>query len=97
MSLAAMKKTRMSFDDLAKKIEADGGQKYSSDDRFFYPKLDENKNGQAVIRFLPAKEGESMPWVKVFSHGFKGPNGRWFIEECPTTIGKECPVNFCYA
>jgi hypothetical protein len=27
----------------------------------------------------------------VFSHGFQGKGG-WFIENCPTTLGKKCPV-----
>ena len=45
----------------------------------------------AVIRFLPAPEGEDIPIVRVFSHGFQGKGG-WFIENCPTTIGRKCPV-----
>jgi len=90
---ASMKKSRMGFDQLAKKFESDKQGGYSNkDERLFYPKLDENKNGQAVIRFLPPSEGEDTPWVKVYSHGFKGPKGKWYIEECPTTIGKECPL-----
>ncbi|MDX8383186.1 MAG: single-stranded DNA-binding protein [Ghiorsea sp.] len=91
MSLAALKKNRMSFGDLQNKItkESSGGNAHK-DDRLYYPKLDENKNGSAILRFLPAPEGEDSPWVKVYSHGFKGDNGRWYIEECPTTIGGEC-------
>jgi len=91
---ASMKKSRMGFDQLAKKFENDkqGGGNNQKDERFFYPQLDENKNGQAIIRFLPPSEGEESPWVKVYSHGFKGPAGQWYIEECPTTVNKECPV-----
>lgn len=32
-----------------------------------------------------------VPWVLVFKHGFRV-KGRWFINECPRTIGNECPV-----
>jgi len=90
MSISALKKSRMSFDDLAKKFEKDSSKKSNVDERMFYPARDDNGNGQAIIRFLPAKEGEDSAWVKTYSHGFKGPTGKWFIEECPTTIGKDC-------
>lgn len=64
----------------------------SEDSRMFYPKLDEKGSGFATIRFLPAGEGRDIPWAQAYSHGFKGPSNKWFIEECPTTIGGECPV-----
>ncbi|CAM0038078.1 single strand DNA binding protein [Vibrio phage F86] len=48
-------------------------------------------NGSAVIRFLPAKTDEDLPFVKIFTHGFKE-NGNWFIEACPSTIDQPCPV-----
>lgn len=86
-----LKKNRMSFDDISKKIKEDRTGGAQKDERMWYPQLDENKNGQAVIRFLPPAEGEDSPWVKRFSHGFKDKGG-WFIEECPTTIKGECPV-----
>lgn len=53
---------------------------------------DKAKNGSAVIRFLPGVNEETMPFVKVYNHGFQGPTGKWFIEDCPTSIGGECPV-----
>jgi len=61
------------------------------DDRFWRPTLDSASNGYAVVRFLPAVEGEDIPWVKLYSHAFKGKGG-WFIHNCPTTIGQKCPV-----
>ena len=61
------------------------------DDRFWKPERDKADNGFAVIRFLPAVDGEDVPFVRVFNHGFKGPGG-WMIENCPTTIGLPCPV-----
>ena len=91
----------MSFNDLKKKnmtahLEQElekinkGSESYK-DDRFWKPELDQAKNGYAVIRFLPPVEGEDIPWVRVFNHGFQGPGG-WFIENCPTTLGLKCPV-----
>lgn len=62
------------------------------DTRFWQPEVDKVGNGYAVIRFLDAPAGEDMPWVRVWSHGFKGPNGRWYIENSLTTIGKPDPV-----
>ena len=67
-----------------------GSESYK-DDRFWKPELDKSSNGYAVIRFLPASDGEDLPWGRVFNHGFKGKGG-WFIENCPTTIGGKCPV-----
>ena len=53
---------------------------------------DKAGNGRAVIRFLPGKDDDANVFTKLFSHGFKNESGKWFIENCPTTIGKECPV-----
>lgn len=62
------------------------------DDRFW--KLDPDKagNATATIRFLPRVEGDELPWVKIFSHGFQGPTGKWYIENSLTTIGENDPV-----
>lgn len=62
------------------------------DERFWYPDTDKAGNGSAVIRFLPEINDESLPFVRVFTHSFQGPNGQWYIETCPTTLGKKCPV-----
>lgn len=67
-----------------------GAESYK-DDRIWKPELDQASNGFAVIRFLPPVEGEDVPWVRIFSHGFQGKGG-WFIENCPTTIGGKCPL-----
>lgn len=74
----------------AMKNENSGGQSYQ-DDRMYYPERDDKGNGYAVIRFLAAKNPTDLPFTKVFEHGFKE-DGGWYIENCPTTIGKECPV-----
>ena len=62
------------------------------DERLWKPELDKSGNGFAVIRFLPAPDGEDMPWAKIWSHAFKGPQGQWYIENSLTTLGKDDPV-----
>ena len=47
-------------------------KKSYSDDRYWKPELDKSGNGFAVIRFLPTPDGEEMPWVSYWDHGFQG-------------------------
>ena len=63
-----------------------------ADDRLWKPEMDKTGVGSAVIRFLPAPDGEEVPWVKMYSHAFQG-NGGWFIENSLTTIGQKDPVS----
>ena len=69
-----------------------GSSSKDSDDRFWQPTVDKAGNGYAVIRFLPPPGEEDMPFVRIFSHGFKGPSGSWYIENSLTTIGQQDPV-----
>lgn len=70
-----------------------GGQAEQNDqERFWKPTVDKAGNGYAVIRFLPAAQGDDLPWVRTFNHGFQGPGG-WYIEESLTTLGKKDPVS----
>ena len=69
------------------KMNTSGG----SDERIWKPEVDKAGNGFAVIRFLPAPEGEELPWAKVYSHAFQGTGG-WFIDNCLTTVNQSCPV-----
>ena len=62
MSFANLKQSRGNFDKLTKELEKvtspTTNQNSSNDDRFWKPELDKTGNGYAVIRFLPAVEGE---------------------------------------
>lgn len=93
MGFKDLKKSSGGFDKLSQELNklAKKGSDSYKDDRFWRPELDKSSNGYAVIRFLPPVEGEDIPWARCFSHGFQGPGG-WFIENCPTTVGKKCPV-----
>ena len=95
-SLSELRNSRGNFENLMKEVEKIAnpqGQDSRDDDRFWQPTVDKAGNGYAVIRFLAAPKGEEMPWVRVWSHGFKGPTGKWYIENSLTTIGKPDPVS----
>ena len=62
------------------------------DERFWKPDVDKSGNGFAVIRFLPAPQGEELPWIRYWHHGFQGPGG-WYIENSLTTLNKKDPVS----
>ena len=94
MSFANLKSNR---DQISKLIQAadqaGGGEKKSyADDRIWKPTVDKAGNGYAVLRFLPAAEGQELPWVRYWDHGFKGPTGLWYIENSLTSIGQPDPV-----
>jgi len=76
---------------LVKEVEKMNTTSGSADERFWKPEMDKTGVGSAVIRFLPAPEGEDLPWVKMYSHAFQGPGG-WYIENSLTTIGQKDPL-----
>tara|TARA_B100001123_G_scaffold257760_1_gene287360 strand:- start:1285 stop:2163 length:879 start_codon:yes stop_codon:yes gene_type:complete len=77
---------------LVKEIEKTNTTRGGADERLWKPELDKSGNGYAVIRFLPAPDGEDLPWAKVYSHAFQGPGG-WYIENSLTTVGGKDPVS----
>ena len=95
MSLDTLKRTN-SLDKLLGAVQQENApleKKSYKDERLWKPELDKSGNGYAVLRFLPAVEGEDMPWAKVFNHAFQGPTGQWYIENSLTTVGKADPVS----
>ena len=93
MSFADLKKKSGSFEKLQAELEKTNNPVTSfADDRFWKPELDKSGNGYAVIRFLPQPTGEDLPWVRIWSHAFKGPGG-WYIENSLTTLNKKDPVS----
>jgi len=77
---------------LVKEVEKMNSSGSNSDDRLWKPEMDKSGNGYAVIRFLPAVDGEELPWAKLFTHAFQGPGG-WYIENSLTTISGKDPVS----
>ena len=95
MSLDTLKKSN-SLDKILAAVEKESApvekQSYV-DERLWKPELDKSGNGYAVIRFLPAPQGEEMPWVKLWNHAFQGPTGKWYIENSLTTLNQKDPVS----
>lgn len=96
MSFANLKSKSMDISKLVAEANAASGQVSNSnkyqDDRKWKPTVDEAGNGYAVIRFLPATEGQDLPWVRYWDHAFKGPTGQWYIERSLTTLGQNDPL-----
>ena len=91
MSFSSLKKNKASvFQQLQKQLEKTQ-QVGTVDERFWKLSTDKAGNGFAVIRFLPAGDGEDMPFVKLYSHAFQGPGG-WYIENSLTTMGQKDPL-----
>ena len=76
---------------LVKEVEKMSTTSGGADERLWKPEMDKTGNGFAVIRFLPAPEGEELPWAKMYSHAFQGPGG-WYIENSLTTVGQKDPL-----
>lgn len=86
---------------------ASQSKKSYDDPRFWSCARNDAGIGSAVIRFLPPTDDDieyfvnelgmdenSVPfYAKQHQHGFKGENGKWFINNCPTSVVMgECPV-----
>lgn len=79
---------------LALQAEVEKKAEYGAKDvSYWQPTVDKAGNGFAIIRFLPEPANEALPFVKLFTHAFKGPTGKWFIENSRTTIGESDPVS----
>jgi len=96
MSISALR-NQNSLDKLLKQVQKDESpvqeKKSYVDERLWKPNVDKAGNGYAVIRFLPAPQGEDLPWVRVWNHAFQGPTGQWYIENSLTTLNQKDPVS----
>ena len=91
MSFSQLKQNKASvFQNLQKELEK-STKVGTVDERFWKLTTDKAGNGFAVIRFLPATDGEDMPFSKLYSHAFQGPGG-WYIENSLTTLGQKDPL-----
>jgi hypothetical protein len=96
MSFDALKKNRSSsLNKLNAQLEKISTKSYSdpNEGKFWKPTRDKAGNGFAIIRFLPAPQGEEMPFVRIWDHGFQGPTGLWYIENSLTTLNQDDPVS----
>ena len=70
-----------------------GSSGFQKDEKEWKLGVDAQKNGSAVIRFLPNRSDDELAFVRIVNHSFKK-NNQWFIENCPSTHGDydACPV-----
>lgn len=85
------KKRSKSALSLADKVSEMASKKETKDEAEWRLTVDKQGNGNAVIRFLPHKDDDKLPFVKMINHGYESA-GKWFIENCPTLHGNDCPV-----
>lgn len=85
-----MKKAKTNIKELADKLSTAD----HSDERFWEYKADDKGNYYGEIRFLPTIEGEDSPMILLYRHFYKSSIGRWYVNNCPTTlgVGNDCPV-----
>jgi hypothetical protein len=93
MSFKNLKNSSNDFEKLNAELQKLQASPGSTDERFWKPEVDAAGNGYAVIRFLPAPEGEDVPFIRYYDHAFKGPSGAWYIENSLTTLGQQDPVS----
>jgi len=92
MSILKLKKNKETIlNSFHKRDEEFNKKKSYGDDRYWQPVVDKSGNGNAVIRFLPGIEIPGTdeyenPTVRMWSHGFKGPSGLWYIENNRNTL-----------
>lgn len=92
-SIKDLRKSRGSnFEAITKALTKPAGG-FSDDEGFFKLERDKAGNASATIRFMPKHPDDELPWVQLYTHGFKGPTGRWYIENSRTTLGEEDPVS----
>ena len=85
------RRKRPDYSKFQEKDSNSSNNKGRKDERFWVLSKDENFNGNAVIRFLPNKNQEEIPYKLMYKHNvYLGKNS--FLDRCPTTIEKDCPV-----
>tara|TARA_R110000772_G_scaffold107704_1_gene210284 strand:- start:6270 stop:7202 length:933 start_codon:yes stop_codon:yes gene_type:complete len=94
-AFAAMKKDNASsLENLTSELtKMNTGFDNGPDEREWKASVDSAGNGMAVIRFLPAPVNEDIPFVRMYTHGFQGPTGMWYIENSLTTLNQDDPVS----
>lgn len=94
ITFSELKNTKQErFDKLTEKLNALSNPQFKDDEddgTYWKPTVDKSGSGYAVVRLLPAPDGEEDALVRIFSHAFQGPSG-WYIEKSLTTLKKPDP------
>lgn len=85
--------TRKDPAQLQAQLTAMKGGYNNADDKLWKPTKDSNGNASAVIRFLPARSEDVLPFEKLINHYFKK-NGKTYFANCTSTHNdyESCPV-----
>ena len=86
----ALKSRMTRLSSMQQKLEKEAKSTSYDDNRFWRLEAKDGV-GSAIIRFLPPAPDNEDEYVKYYRHEFKGAHG-WLIDNCPTSVGKECPV-----
>lgn len=85
IDLEALKKSMQSLEEKTKSSL----QSEQKQNKFFTLNMDkETKQGAAVLRFLPQKDLNALPWVEYYYHWFVGPTGERYTDVSATTFGE---------
>lgn len=86
------KKFAMNWDAIQEKVKESEKKTFEKDSRLYIPQKNKDGSFKALIRFLPQKDLNKVPYVELYSHNFSVKE-KWYINDCPTTIkGSKCPV-----
>lgn len=89
---------RQNIEDLQKQMtemSKNGAGSNREDDPTEWKLTYKQNKASAIVRFLPPVENSRhvTPFIVTYQHGFEDKRTKkWFIHNCPTTIGGECPV-----
>ena len=86
--------TRMNFSTLLESIDKVTKKTYEDDSsNYWKPTKDKTGNASALIRFLPSKKIDDVPFVRMWSHAFQDAvTKRWYFENSLSTIGSQDEV-----
>ena len=87
-----MKKNYNMQDIIAKMNAMSKGTPIKDSADYYQLPTDKNGYGSAIIRYLPPLADDDVPVVQMFNHAFRMPSGKWFIDNCPSTLNQRCPV-----
>ena len=57
----------------------------------YVPQVSDEKPHKSVLRFLPSPDTD-LPYQETLTHYVTDDNGEKMVENCPKTIGENCPI-----
>ena len=91
-SIADFKTKTKNFSSMfAKHAEEKTSKPFTADERFWAPTFDKERGGSAVIRFLPSKNLDALPFTEIITQFFRGSDGV-YSEKSLKSIGQNCVV-----